>query len=248
MIFEAQRLLTRLIVDRDFFARFQADPQRALTQLGVDERCHPELARFDATRVAVFRDVVQGSRVKQFETVFPRLREALAEGELTALVNRFQTEVVVNDSRHWRDVTQFCDWLDAEHPLSLGAAVARYHERALKLQHTARPHPMPGYFEKSIFTETLRITFSIDEVLSPAREALWRPAAQPVLRHYALFTTAGSPEVSVAELDGYGFATLELLRRPRTVEQLIKRLGQEPAETHALLETMLGAGLVVRHG
>jgi hypothetical protein len=243
-----QRVLARLVVDEVFYQRFCHDRAAALEALALDGAEREGLFRLDAGSVDTFRAVVRGSRVRQFALFFDKLHGLLDEKAWGTLVNRFQSEVVILDSSRFHDAELFCEWLDREFPSSIGAELTRYNLRLLQIDAPSAAVARPGTLKKHRCVETLVIARPFDRLIAAnPNDHLWAASMDPSSWHYILKGTMSSRDVEVIEATPIAHRFLEVLRTPRTEQELFERCATNSELFSEILSTLKDAGLVVSY-
>jgi hypothetical protein len=238
-----QMILARAVVDDVFWRHFKQDRPQLLETLALDDAEKASLLRLDNQAVDIFREVVQGSRVRQFSLFFRRLHVLVGNADWTALVNRFQSEITIRDSSRHKDAELFCTWLEQEFPSSVASEVAAYELRLLRMDAPQSIESSSLSFSKHPLVETLAITRQFEELSDVAAESLWVCSTDATFRYYILKGDRASRDVEIIEGTALTHRCLEVLRTARTRAELSVRFSVG-SDLDQILHELTSAGLV----
>jgi hypothetical protein len=239
--FDYQRLLARLVVDQEFFDRYERDPRSAVHLLGIDPRDAERLCALDVHDLRIFREVVHGSREARFQLIFRELRKHLSDQAWTALFESFQRDIVVRDSKNWADLDLFCTWLDGEYPGSVGAALAHYERLVQQVGGMAPPDAAPGTWLLHPQVALFSCGFELDELLEADTAHVWELGRSGELRHHVLRASTAGDDLEILAVDGPTMAVLRYLQHPRCLQAVRTHVGEDEEAVRLLVD----AGLVV---
>ncbi|WP_371666631.1 hypothetical protein OG985_46185 [Streptomyces sp. NBC_00289] len=243
-VFEYQRFVAGLIVDEHLFQDFVQDRHGVLRRYQFDSTDREQLELLDTDELAVFRDVVDGTRAVFFGLIFDELRGRMSDDGWDQLLANFRRQVVVKDSRDSADLRAFCTWLGEEFPGSAGVALARYQMTLQVIGSTPVVDGEPGTLRRASRTAVFRSGFDLDELLETPPDKLWTIGQADGIRHYVL-QSSGENTVTVSEVDSSVADLLAYLRRPRSSAEVRVALAGGEDVSDELIRMLVDAGAVV---
>lgn len=119
MSLDVQRFIAALVVEPQLFGRFRESQLECAQSFGLNPRDARMAAGTNLSQLAVFRDVVEGTRAIQFQNWFPSVTSVISEECWIRLIQDFHAQVCVRSSKRFNDANLFCDWVAARFPRTL---------------------------------------------------------------------------------------------------------------------------------
>lgn len=143
MSLNIQRFLAALVVDPQLFLKFRESKLECAKSFGLNLHDAHLVATTDAAQLAIFRDVVEGTRAIQFQGWFPSLASAIDQEFWIHLIQDFHAEVCIRSAKRFNDANLFCKWVASRFPSSVAQDMV-IHDLAVVIASGAFRPSWPG--------------------------------------------------------------------------------------------------------